>query len=176
MPKDQKIPGIITEKKILKNVYLNPDFTLIIPKKEITSDALYHILTHTEIIKDDIILHARISRESILAALKREMNNNKFFSSLKKYLKIEIPDNLNFLISEWLNQTIRMNIFNACEINTDNSFLDKISHSKIKNCIIKRLADEYAIIDTKYLDKLIKMAKENDAIINLFDEFNKSED
>ena len=167
--KTEKIPATAVERKNLKNIYLNPDFTLIIPKEDISSDALYHILTHTEIIKDDIILHTRISRESILTALKREMDNKNFFSTLRKTLKTEIPDNLHFLISEWLNQTVRIRIFNACIINANDSFLDKISHSKIKNCIVKRLADQYAIIDRKYLDKLIKMAKESDAVINLFD-------
>ncbi|MBN2039360.1 MAG: helicase-associated domain-containing protein [Spirochaetes bacterium] len=169
--KGREVSEALHEENAPKNVYLNPDFTLIIPKKEIDSEALYHILTHTEIIKDDIILHTRISRESILTALKREMTNDNLFATLKRYLKTEIPDNLNFLMSEWLSQTIRLNVFNACIINTNISFLDKISHSKIKNCIVKRLTDEYAIIDRKYLDKLIRMAKESDALINIFDEY-----
>ena len=146
--------------------------TLIIPKKEISSDALYHILTHTEIIKDDVILHTLISRESILSSLKRGMTNNDFFSTLTKYLKIGIPDNLEFLISDWSNQTIRLIISNVTLLNVNqSSFIDKISHSNIKDSIIDRISSNYAIIDKKYLDKIIKMAKKNDAVISLFDKF-----
>ncbi len=157
--------------KDIKKIYLNPNFILITPKKEIPSDALYHILTHTDIVIDDVILHTRISRESILTSLKRGMSNDMFFYILKKYLKTEIPDNLNFLISEWVSQTIRIKIFNAAVLYANQqSFIDKIAHSKIKNGIIKRISPNYAIIDKKYMDKFIKSAKENDAVINLFDD------
>jgi hypothetical protein len=157
--------------KDTKKVYLNSNFTLITPKKEIPSDALYHILTHTDIVVDDVILHTRISRESILTSLKRGMTNDMFFYVLKKYLKTEIPENLNFLISEWMSQTIRLKIFNAVILYANQqSFIDKIAHSKIKSGILKRISSNYAVIDRKYMDKLIKMAKESDTVINLFDE------
>jgi hypothetical protein len=160
----------ITQKDI-KKIYLNSNFTLITPKKEIPSDALYHILTHTDIVVDDVTLHTRISRESILTALKRGMTNDMFFYILKKYLKTEIPENLNFLISEWVSQTIRLKIFNAAILYVNQqSFIDKVAHSKIKSSLLKRISSNYAVIDRKYMDKLIKMAKENDAVINLFDE------
>jgi hypothetical protein len=154
-----------------KKIYLNSNFILITPKKEIPSDALYHILTHTDIEIDDVILHTRISRESILTSLKRGMSNDMFFYILKKYLKTEIPENLNFLISDWVNQTVRIKIFNAAVLYANQqSFIDKIAHSKIKGGVLKRISQNYAIIDRKYMDKFIKMAKENDAVINLFDE------
>lgn len=167
----EESPEKLQPQKDIKKVYLDSNFTLITPKKDIPSDALYHILTHTEIIIDDVILHTKISRESILTSVKRGMTNNKFFYILKKYLKTEIPDTLNFLISEWLNQTIKLKIFNATILYTNHlSFIDKLAHSKIKNCIIKRISANYAVIDRKYIDKLVRMAKENDAVINLFDE------
>ncbi|MFH0974470.1 MAG: helicase-associated domain-containing protein [Spirochaetota bacterium] len=157
--------------KDVKNMYLDSNFTIITPKHDISSDALYHILTHTEIIVNDVILHTKISRESILASLKRGMSNEMFFNVLRTHLKTEIPDNLNFLITEWVNQTIRLKIFNAVILYTDQtSFIDKIAHGKIKNSIIKRISADYAIIDRRYMDKIIKIAKENDAVINLFDE------
>jgi hypothetical protein len=160
-----------TSEKEVKNMYLDSNFTIIIPKHDISSDVLYHILTHTEIIVNDVILHTKISRESILTSLKRGMSNEMFFSVLKTHLKTEIPENLNFLITEWVNQTIRLKIYNAVILHTNQtSFIDKIAHGKIKNSIIKRISAEYAIIDRKYMDKIIKIAKENDAVINLFDE------
>jgi hypothetical protein len=171
--KDINFPEETSDKnqKDIKKIYLNSNLILITPKKEIPSDALYHILTHTDIVVDDVILHTRISRESILTSLKRGMSNDMFFYILKKYLKTEIPNNLNFLISEWVSQTIRLKIFNAAVLYANQqSFIDKIAHSKIKSGILKRISSNYAIIDRKYMDKLIKMAKENDAVINLFDE------
>lgn len=159
------------DQKDIKKIYLDSNFTLITPKKEIPSDALFHILTHTDIVIDDVILHTQISRDSILTSLKRGMTNDMFFYVLKKYLKTEIPDNLNFLISEWVSQTIRLKIFNAAILYANqHSFIDKIAHSKIKSSILKRISANYAVIDRKFMDKIIKMAKENDAVINLFDE------
>ena len=131
------------EKEKRKTIYLNPDFTMIIPKNEISSEGLYHILTHTEIIKDDVILNTIINRDSILTSLKRGMSNNKFFLTLDKYIKNEIPSNLNFLISEWINQTIHLKIFNATILKTNLSFIDKIIHSKLKNSIINRISEQY---------------------------------
>ncbi len=160
----------LQEKKNAKNIYLNPDFTMIVPKKEIQSEALYHILTHTEIINDDVILNVRISRESILTSLKRGMTNDKFLAVLGKQLKNEIPGNLNFLISEWMNQTINVKIFNAVLLKTNPSFIDKLVHSKIRSSVVSRIADQFAVINKKYIDKIIKMAKANDAVINLFDD------
>ncbi len=160
----------VKSQRDIKQIYLNSDFILMIPK-EISSEALYHLSTHTETVIDDVILQTRISRESILTSLKRGMTTEKFFSTLKKYLKTDIPGNLNFLISEWSSQTIRLNINTVTILNTNQpSFIDRLLHSKIKNSVIKRISLNYAVIDRRFLDKIIKMGKENDAVINLFDE------
>ncbi len=155
----------------VKKIYINPDFTFIIPKREIPSEALFHLLTHTDIVKDDVILYARISKDSILRAYKRGMSKTKFLSSLKKYSKIEVPQNLEFMINEWANQTIRLNISNATLMNSSHpTFIDDISYGDLKSSIIERLTPNYAIIDRKYIDKIVKLAKKSDAVITLFNE------
>lgn len=159
--------------KSIKVILLNTDLTMIIPAIDISSKALYHLLTHTEIIKDDVILNTRISRESILSAIKRGMSNKVFILTLNKYSKKGIPGNLDFLINEWSEQAIRLNITNTTLLRTSHpSFIDEIAHSNIKAAIIERISDYFAIIDDKYLDRLIKAAKKRDAIINLYNDKN----
>ena len=154
-----------------KCIYINPDFSLMIPKQEIPSEDLYHILTHTEIAKDDIILNTKISKASILRAFKRGMAQEPFLSSLRRFSRNDIPQNLTFMLQEWAQQTIRVNIMNAIIIHSNQpSFLEELSYGKLGHAIIERISPNYAIIDREHLDEVIKTAQDRDAVIRLFEE------
>lgn len=154
-----------------KCIYINPDFSLMIPKQEIPSEDLYHILTHTEIAKDDIILNTKISKASILRAFKRGMGQEPFLTSLKRFSRNDIPQNLTFMLQEWAQQTIRVNIMNAIIMHSNQpSFLEELSYGKLGHAIIERISPNYAIIDREHLDEVIKTAQDRDAVIRLFEE------
>lgn len=154
-----------------KCIYINPDFSLMIPKQEIPSEDLYHILTHTEIAKDDIILNTKISKTSILRAFKRGMAQEPFLASLKRFSRNDIPQNLTFMLQEWAQQTIRVNIMNAIIMHSNQpSFLEELSYGKLGHAIIERISPNYAIIDREHLDEVIKTAQDRDAVIRLFEE------
>ncbi|MDY6969395.1 MAG: hypothetical protein SVR08_12185 [Spirochaetota bacterium] len=164
--------------KIKKEIYINPDFSLIIPKNEIPSTALFHILTHTKVLTDDVILHSIISKNSIIKAHKRGMTQDYFISTLKKYSKNEIPQNLSFLLTEWPKQSINIIIKNVMIINSSHpSFLDELAYGNLKSSIVERISPTYAIIDSYYLDQIIKAAKKSNAAVRLFeDEDNENYD
>ncbi|HPJ40580.1 MAG TPA: helicase-associated domain-containing protein, partial [Spirochaetota bacterium] len=154
-----------------KCIYINPDFSLMIPKQEIPSEDLYHILTHTEIAKDDIILNTKISKASILRAFKRGMAQEPFLTSLRRFSRNDIPQNLTFMLQEWAQQTIRVNIMNAIIIHSNQpSFLEELSYGKLGHAIIEKISPNYAVIDREHLDEVIKTAQDRDAVIRLFEE------
>jgi hypothetical protein len=154
-----------------KNIYINPDFTLIIPQREIPSEALYHILTHTDIIKEDIILHSRINKQSIIRAHKRGMSHDNFLSTLKRYSKNDIPQNLHFLITDWSENIVQIKILNPTILYTNYpSLIDEIAYGDIKHAILERLSENYAIIDRNFLSEIIKMTNKKDAIIRIFED------
>jgi hypothetical protein len=154
-----------------RSIYINPDFTLIIPAEEMDSAALYFLLVYTDIVKYDFILHAVLSKNSIVKALKRGFDTGKFIEVLNSYSKNDIPQNLNFLLNEWSNQTIMLGINRAIVMKTSHpSFIEDILHSKLKNCIIERISPNHAIIDINSIDDIIKFARKSDAVISLFGE------
>ncbi|MCU0847016.1 MAG: helicase-associated domain-containing protein [Spirochaetes bacterium] len=159
-----------------KSIYINPDFTLIIPVNEVSSSDLYNLLTHTDIIKNDFVLHALISKASIVKARKRGMSFKKFLDTLKDHSKNELPQNLSFLLTEWSNQTINMDISYSILLKTSHpAFLDEISYGKMKNSIVERISEHYAIIKKEHIDEIVKAARKKDAVISLFTSF-ESED
>ncbi|MDY6933466.1 MAG: helicase-associated domain-containing protein [Spirochaetota bacterium] len=152
-------------------IYINPDFSLIIPKNEIPSEAQYHILAYSDVIKDDIILHARISKDSIIRAYKRGMSQSKLISTLRKFSNNSLPQNLTYLLNEWQEQTVQLNILNATILNVSHpSFLDELSHSDLQMCIIERISPTYAIIDRRYINRIIKFTKKSNVSIKLFED------
>lgn len=154
-----------------KCIYINPDFTLIVPVEEIGSLALYHLLTHTEMVKQDFVIHAVITREAIVKAHKRGLTLKNFYDKLTRYSKNEIPQNLNFLLKEWANQTINIKISHAVLLKSNQTtFIEEILSGKLKDSIIEQLSPNHAIINISYIDDIIKIARKNDAVISLFEE------
>ncbi len=159
------------KEKIRKSIYINPDFTIIIPVDELDSTALYNLLAYTEIDKYDFILHAVISKNSIIKAYKRGLPFKKFIDTLKLYSKNEIPQNLDFILTEWSNQTINLEISNVILLKSNNpSFISEMLHNKIKKGFIREIAPNYAVIDKEHIDEVIKIARKNDAVISLFED------
>ncbi len=154
-----------------KSIYINPDFSLIIPAQELPSETLYHLMTHTDIVKHDFILNAVISRSSIVRAQKRGTSLTAFLKTLESNSKNSLPQNLDFLLREWSNQTIRVKISQAILMNTSHpEFIDELLLGIAKEGIVERISDTYALVKKEYIDEIIKIARKKDAVISLFNE------
>jgi hypothetical protein len=167
-PEETAAPG--------KNIYINPDFTLIIPAQELPSDALYHLLTHTDIIKHDVIINTVISRPAIVRAQKRGMTLNRFLETLGIYSKNELPQNLDFLLREWSNQTINIKISQHILLTSSHSeFIDELMLGIAKEGIIERISQTHALVRKEYIDEIIKIGRKKDAVISLFNELEEED-
>ena len=159
-----------------KNIYINPDFTLIIPAQELPSETLYHLLTHTDITKHDIIINAVISKAAIVRAQKRGMTLTRFLDALSSYSRNELPQNLNFLLREWSNQTININISQSILLTSNHhEFIDELMLGLVKEGIIERISQTHALIRKDYIDEIIKIARKKDAVISLFSELEEED-
>lgn len=159
-----------------KNIYINPDFTLIIPAQELPSETLYHLLTHTDITKNDIIINAVISKAAIVRAQKRGMSLNRFLEALSSYSRNELPQNLSFLLREWSNQTINLTISQSILLTTNHhEFIDELMLGIAKGGIVERISETHALIKKEYIDEIIKIARKKDAVISLFSELEEED-
>ncbi|OHD66288.1 MAG: hypothetical protein A2176_07300 [Spirochaetes bacterium RBG_13_51_14] len=159
-----------------KNIYINPDFSLIIPAHELASDILYHILSHTDITKHDIIINAVISRSAIVRAQKRGMALNKFLKALESYSRNELPQNLDFLLREWSNQTINIKISQSIILTTSHpEFIEELLVGIAKEGIVERISQTHALVRKDYIDEIIKFARKKDAVISLFNELEEED-
>ncbi len=152
-----------------KTVYINPDFTIIIPMEEIDSRSLYHLLAFVQILKHDVIMHVQITKESIVKSRKRGMLLKRFTETLGAHAKNEIPQNMKFLVNEWSRQTIDINITDAILLKTTHpTFIDELEVGKLKHCLIDRISDTCAIIQKDCIDDIVKIGRKKDAVITLF--------
>jgi predicted transcriptional regulator len=173
----KKINAIIQNKKhsreieIKKCIYISPDFTLMIPHMDIDPSSLYTIMAFTEILKEDVVIEAAITKHSIINAKKRGMNIEKFITTLKKYARNDIPQNLEFLLNDWTKQTISVNITRPILLYTSHgSFIDEMLYSSSSKSIITRISENYAILDKGSIDNIVKFAKKFDAVITIFED------
>ncbi len=173
----KKINALLQNKKhhkeidIKKCIYISPDFTLMIPHMDIDPVSLYTIMAFTEILKEDVVIEAAITKISIINAKKRGMNIEKFIQTLKKYAKNEIPQNLEFLLDDWTKQTISINISRPILLHTSHgSFIDEILYSSSSKTIMTRISENYAILDKDSIDIVVKFSKKFDAVITIFEE------
>lgn len=157
-----------------KNIYINPDHTLLIPQNEVPSKDLFAILNYTDIIKNDVLIEARITSESIVRAHKRGMNVNSFIKILQQNTKNEIPQNLKFLLQDWIDSITEISISFATIMKTSNpDFLDRLERSS-KKYVIERLNNNFAIIDRTKLDEIISFSEKDNTLIQLDSEFKES--
>ncbi|HNX59275.1 MAG TPA: hypothetical protein PKK43_09245, partial [Spirochaetota bacterium] len=63
--------------KLEPAAYINPDFSILIPAREIPRSVLYRVLACTELVRNDVVLQCRISKDSILSAHKRRMHPDR---------------------------------------------------------------------------------------------------
>ncbi len=173
----KRISAILQNKKhsketeIKKCIYISPDFTLMIPHRDIDPVSLYTIMAFTEILKEDVVIEAAITKNSIINAKKRGMNIEKFIQTLKKYAKNDIPQNLEFLLDDWTKQTISINISKPILLHASHgSFIDEILYSSSSKTIMTRISENYAILDKDSIDIVVKFSKKFDAVITIFEE------
>ena len=173
----KKITALLQNKKhhkeveIKKCIYISPDFTLMIPHRDIDPVSLYTIMAFTEILKEDVVIEAAITKISIINAKKRGMNIEKFILTLKNYAKNDIPQNLEFLLDDWTRQTISINISRPILLHASHgSFIDEILYSSSSKTIMTRISENYAILDKDSIDTVVKFSKKFDAVISIFEE------
>ena len=160
-----------SEKKETRSVYINPDFTLLVPREDLTSEELFHILTHTEIVREDVVISAKISRQSVLRAYKRGMSQEPFLDTIARHAKNALPQNLSFMLAEWARQTVRISIMNVMILKANHpSFIDDLCAGKLKHAVVERLSPQCAVINREFLDDIIKQSQGKDAVISLFEE------
>ncbi len=154
-----------------KSIYINPDFTLVIPLREVSPTSLYILLAHTELEKKDVTIHARITKQSIVRAQKRGMALNEFKNVLHSHAKNVVPQNLSFLVQEWYNQTVSLTITRSVVLKASHpSFLDELIGGRHRISDVIRIADHYAIIKKDDLDEVLRVANKKDVIIRLFED------
>ena len=173
----KKINALLNNKKynkeleVKQSIYISPDFTLMIPYRDIDPVSLYIIMAFTEIVKEDVVLEAAITKSSIINAKKRGMSIETFISTLQKYAKNDIPQNLEFLLDDWTKQTISINISNQILMHTSHgSFIDEILYSNQLKSLITRISEHYAILDKDSIDIVVKFSKKFDAVVTMFDD------
>lgn len=154
-------------------IYISPDFTLMIPDKDIDPSSLYLIMAYTEMIRQDVVIEAAITKSSIINASKRGMNFEKFISTLKKYAKNEIPQNLEFLLEDWTKQTISINISRPVLLYSSHpNYIDELMYGTASKAVKERISENHVILHRENIDEVVKFSKKFDVILNIFEEDN----
>lgn len=155
----------------VKCIYISPDFTLMIPDKDIDSSSLYLVMAYTEIIKQDVVIEAAITKSSIINASKRGMNFERFISTLRRYAKNDIPQNLEFLLDDWTKQTISINISRPVLLYSSHpAYIDELLYSSTSKAVRERISENHIIIDKNYIDDVIRFSKKHDVRLNIFED------
>ena len=165
----------ISSKKALpaqpRAVYINPDYTLIIPAGELSSSLLYILLSYVEITQEDVMLHGSVTRSSIIRAEKRGMHVKVFLETLELCSRNEIPQNLHYVLNEWARQTMKVTVTTPVLLHcTHPGFLDEILYGGLKDAVIERIAPNYALINQEHLEEIVRLARKKDAVLSLFEE------
>ncbi len=141
----------------------------MVPADEIPPVDLFHMLSHTETIKNDVMTLVKITKNSIIAAFKRGMTNDAFLDTLQRLSKNNVPQNLSFLISEWTNQTLQIQISDKVLLKANKEiFIEELLHSEFKKAIVEKITPHYAIIKKQYIEDIIKYSNKKEALIQLF--------
>jgi hypothetical protein len=84
---------------------------------------------------------------------------------------------MKFQLNEWSRQTLKITVAESTILkSSDPGFFDEIIYSKHGAAIIEVINPNYAIIDRKYLDDIIKLAEKHNAVISLFEETGEEEE
>lgn len=151
--------------------YINPDYTIMLPTHEMPPDVLYRALSCTELVKNDVVMHCRITRDSVLAAHKRRMHPDKIISELEKHLKNGVPQNMIFMVREWIAQSLELGISDVTLLRVNHpAFIDDLLAGNLKSSVLERISPTHAIVDRESIDDIVRAATKNGAIISLFSE------
>ena len=163
---------LLHEKKsdiVTQSIYINPDFSLVIPYHEVPSEVSYILLSFTEIISTDVTVYSKFSKTAMLHAIKRGMDHGVFITTLEQYAKNQFPQNIKFQLYEWIEHTPTITIQRGIILSsTTKGFIDELSHSQIKNAIVERLGEHHVMIHESQLDAVIKYAQKKEAVINIY--------
>jgi hypothetical protein len=152
-----------------RSIYINPDFSLVIPYHEVPSEVSYILLSFTEIISTDVTVYSKFSKTAMLHAIKRGMNPDIFINTLEQYTRNQFPQNIKFQLNEWIDHTPTITIQRGIILtSTTKGFIDELSHSQIKNVIVERLGENHVMIHESQLDAVIKYAQKKEAVINIY--------
>jgi len=151
------------------SAYINPDFTILIPAMDIPRAILYRVLACTDLVRNDVVLQCRISKDSILSAHKRKMHPDKIIIELEEHLKNGIPQNMIFMIKEWIAQSLEISVKEVLVLKVNHpSFIDDILSGSIKDAVIERISPLHAIVKRDMIDEIVRAATKHNAIISLF--------
>ncbi|NLV68325.1 MAG: hypothetical protein GXY14_11705, partial [Spirochaetes bacterium] len=152
-------------------IYISPDFTLMIPDRDIDPSSLYLIMAYTEMIRQDVVIEAAITKSSIINASKRGMNFEKFIATLRKYAKNEIPQNLEFLLDDWTRQTISINITRPVLLYSSHpNYIDELMYGAASKAVRERISENHVILNRENIDDVVKFSKKFDVKLNIFEE------
>jgi len=152
-----------------QSIYINPDFSLVIPYHEVPSEVSYILLSFTEIISTDVTVYSKFSKTAMLHAIKRGMDPGVFITTLEQYAKNQFPQNIKFQLNEWIEHTPTITIQRGIILSsTTKGFIDELLHSQIKNAIVERLGKHHVMIHESQLDAIIKYAQKKEAVINIY--------
>ena len=161
----------VKEKEPSACIYISPDFTLMIPDRDIDPSSLYLIMAYTEIIKQDVVIEAAITKSSIINASKRGMDFERFISTLRRYAKNEIPQNLEFLLDDWTKQTISINISRPVLLYSSHStYIDELMYGAASRAVRERISDNHVILERDHIDDVVKFSKKFDVKLNIFED------
>jgi hypothetical protein len=149
--------------------YINPDFTILIPAMDIPKAVLYRVLACTDLVRNDVVLQCRISKDSILSAHKRRMHPDKIITELEEFLKNGIPQNMIFMIKEWIAQSLEISVKEVLVLKVNHpSFIDDLLSGSIKDAVVERISPLHAIVKRDMIDEIVRAATKHNAIISLF--------
>ncbi len=170
----QQGKGIFSSETLLtqtqsKELYINPDFTLLIQANEISDRLHYFLLNYCEIVQMDVMMQVKVTRESVSRAYKRGMNVDRLVTELENHSKNPVPQNLIFLIHEWVRQTVTVSLFFGAiiEVNTP-TFLDNLEfHKSGKKILVSRISDTIAVVNVENVDEITRLAKKHNALVTI---------
>jgi hypothetical protein len=97
------------------------------------------------------------------------MHPDKIISELEQYLKNGIPQNMIFMIKEWIAQSLEISVKDVLVLKVNHpSFIDDLLSGPIKDAIVERISPLHAIVKRDMIDEIIRAATKHNAIISLF--------
>lgn len=152
-----------------KELYINPDFTLLLQENEINDRLHYLLLNFCEIVQMDVMMQVKVTRESVSRAYKRGMNPDQLIGELERHSKNPVPQNLVFLVHEWVRQTVTVSLFFGAIIEVNaSSFLDNLEfHKSGKKILVSRISDTIAVVNVENLDEITRLARKHNALVSI---------